>query len=188
MSDRILQDREKALEDSFFFERDKKLLETLKQEVERNTEKNALKMASAISDDKVLDDLINAGISAKTAASLTLVPLVVVAWSNGVVYSKEREAVLQGADDAGMKPEDPAYKLLNGWLDEQPDDSLFETWKEYVQALVKEIGPEQTQRLKDDIVSRTRLVAAAAGGILGIGKIDAKERKAMEQIESAFNL
>ena len=92
MTSEFLHDRERALEDSFFFQKDKELLGKLKQVSERNTEKSELKQASGISDDAVLEDLLDAGINAKTAASLSLVPLVLVAWADGVIQRQEREA------------------------------------------------------------------------------------------------
>lgn len=187
MSSEFLHDREKALEDSFFFQKDRELLDKLKRDVRRGEEKTALKTASGITDDKVLESLLDAGIGASTAATVTLVPLVAVAWSNGVVHPKEREAVLQGAHDAGMSDGDPSLELLEMWLDKQPSDSLFETWKQYVQALAKEIGPAQSQRLKEDILNRTQQVAMAAGGILGLGKVDALERQALNEIKAAFD-
>ena len=93
MSD-FLHDRERALEDSFFFKKDQELLAQMKQAVERNMEKSALREVSGISDDALLDHLIDAGISAKTTACLALVPLVAVAWADGEIKPKEREAIM----------------------------------------------------------------------------------------------
>jgi tellurite resistance protein len=188
MTSEFLHDRERALEDSFFFQKDKELLGKLKQVSERNTEKSELKKASGISDDAVLEDLLDAGINAKTAASLSLVPLVLVAWADGVIQRQEREAIMKAAHEAGMTEGDSAYELLNSWLADQPDDSLFHVWREYIEALAKVIDAEKLNRLKEDIVSRTLHIAKAAGGFLGIGKVEASEKKVMKEIQSAFDV
>lgn len=188
MSKEFLRDRERALEDSFFFEKDKELLEKLKHEVERDMQKTALGAASGISDDRILEDLLDAGINAKTAASLSIIPLVVVAWADGAIQPQEREAILQGADDAGMTKGDAAYELLQSWLNEKPKDSLFIAWKEYIQALAKEVSTETLERLRDNITTRIHKIAKAAGGVLGIHKVDVSEKQAMKDIESAFDL
>lgn len=187
MSHDFLRDRENALENSFFFKKDKELLERMKQTAERSMEKAALQTASGISDDALLDRLIEAGISATTAASLALVPLVVVAWADGEVQPKEREAILQGADEAGMRQGDAAYELLNSWLEERPDDSLLQIWKDYVRALSQQMSPESLLRLKEDIIIRIHQIAKVAGGILGLAKVDVSEKQAMKDIESAFD-
>ena len=188
MTNEFFRDREKALEDSFFFKRDKVLLEQLKHDAERDLQKTALGAASGISDDKILEDLLDAGINAKTAASLSIVPLVVVAWADGVIQPQERKAILQGADEAGMTKGDAAYQLLQTWLDEKPEDSLFIAWKEYIQALAKQVNTETLRRLKDNITTRIHKIAKAAGGVLGIHKVDVSEKQAMKEIESAFDV
>lgn len=188
MTSEFLHDRERALEDSFFFQKDQELLDKLRQVAERNAEKSNLKEASGIFDEVVLDDLLDAGINAKTAASLSLVPLVLVAWADGVIQRKEREAIMKAAHEAGMTEGDSAYELLNSWLADQPDETLFHVWKEYIEALAKVIDAEQLDRLKQDIVSRTLHIAKAAGGFLGIGKVEASEKKVMKEIQSAFDV
>jgi len=132
--------------------------------------------------------LLDAGINAKTAASLSIVPLVVVAWADGVIQPQERKAILQGADEAGMTKGDAAYQLLQTWLDEKPEDSLFIAWKEYIQALAKQVNTETLQGLKDNITARIHKIAKAAGGVLGIHKVDVSEKQAMKEIESAFDV
>lgn len=188
MSKEFLRDREIALEDSFFFKKDKELLERLKHNVERDVEKTALQTASGIMDDTLLDRMIEAGINAKTAAALALVPLVVVAWADGEVQQKEREAILKGADEAGLTQGDAAYEMLNVWLEVRPDDSLLQVWKDYVRALAKTMNQESLLRLKEDIVVRIHQIAKAAGGIMGLAKVDVSEKQAMKDIESAFEL
>lgn len=187
MSKEFLRDREKALEDSFFFEKDKELLDQLRNEVERELQMEALESASGIKDKKVLQDLLDAGISAKTAASLSLVPLIVVAWADGTVQPQERQAILEGAAETGMTVGDAAYELLNGWLEERPDDSLFNTWKEYIHALAKAVSPETLAGLRENITERIREIAKAAGGILGMAKIDVSEKRVMQEIEAVFD-
>ena len=56
----------------------------------------------AVADDAVLEKLANFGMDASTLAALSLAPLVLVAWADGEVDAKERDAVLAAAAEVGQ--------------------------------------------------------------------------------------
>ena len=72
MSDEFLGDRRKALEDSFFQKREKELLEKQRQALERQSQLEQLRSLSGVSEDDVLEHLIELGISAETFAAISL--------------------------------------------------------------------------------------------------------------------
>ena len=80
----------------------------------------------------------------------------------------------------------PGYALLESWLAKRPSDELIDTWEAYIKALVGQLSDEQNRLLKNQIVGFAKMVAAAAGGFLGIGKVSASEEKVLHRIESAF--
>ena len=176
-----------AMADRFFKERDKELLEKLKQEVAGEDSRDALAAASGVSDTAVLDSLINSGIGPDTIASVSLIPLVAVAWADRKMEAKEREAILKAATEAGIEASSASYSIMEKWLDEQPDDQLLGAWTEYVSAMKSTLEEAAVNQLKSSIVSRAQTVAEAAGGILGLGnKVSEPERNLLAKLEEAF--
>jgi hypothetical protein len=187
VSSEFLDDRRKSLEDEFFHKESQKDLAKLREKLAKQTTKDELRKASGMEDDAVLDKLVALDISAETVAALSLVPLLKVAWADGAVQDRERDAILQGAEEKGIAKDSPAFELLEGWLSSEPEDKLFDAWAAYIKALRGELSEEQGQILKNQVIRFAQVVAEAAGGFLGIGKVSAEEKAAMAWIEAIFD-
>jgi hypothetical protein len=180
----ILRDRGRSLEDEFFRREDKRLIEQLTALRAAEATREALSKASGITAPAVLDKLIELGIRAETVAALSIVPLVEVAWADGAIDAKERRAVLQRA---GVSENSTAGALLATWLERRPDPKLLIAWTHLVQALSEQVGPAEAARIKAGLLERARAVAAAAGGLLGVGpKISSAEASILAKLEAAF--
>jgi hypothetical protein len=186
MSNKSLEDRGRALEDEFFYKEEQKKLAQLKEKQEAQASREELKKVSGMTDDAVLDKLAGLGLRANTVAALSLVPLIAVAWADGSIQDQERVAILAAAEKKGLGKGTPGAELLGGWLTRKPDDSLFDTWHDYIHALVAQLTDDQIRKLRGEIVGFAKLVAGSAGGVLGIGKVSGKEEKILQRIESAF--
>ncbi len=188
MTDDFLADRRNALVDEFFKKEEAKKLTKYRMELAAQKTREELRRASAISDEGLLDQLTKIGLSADTLTALALAPLVHVAWADGKLQSKERDAILRAAASKGVDGNAPAAHLLNAWLSEapKPPDALFATWKAYIGALKKVLEPDQLLRLETQVVGFAKEVAAAAGGFLGVGAVSSSEKRALGEIEAAF--
>jgi hypothetical protein len=187
MEDKVLKSRGRALEESFFARRNEELLQKLRQKQAAEERRQALAAVSGITDDAVLDRLIELELCAETVAAAALVPLVEVAWADGAVQDREREAILRAAEESGIDQESTAHQLLENWLAEAPEPTLMDVWRDYVNALAEKVGGEEKEKLQSQLLGRARAVAEAAGGFLGLGKISAKEQAVLEQLEKAFS-
>jgi hypothetical protein len=182
----IFGDRRRALEDSFFRERDQMLLDKLRMELETRETHRSLAHVSGILDERVLKDLVKAGVRAETLAAVALIPVVEVAWADGAVSPDERAAVLKAAAENGIEEGSASHQLLAEWLRERPDVRIIAAWKEYVGALVKAMPPDAMAKLRETMLGRCRRVAEAAGGFLGLtGKVSRVEQAAIEEFERA---
>jgi hypothetical protein len=180
----ILRDRGRSLEDEFFRREDKRLMEQLATLRAAEATREALGKASGISKPAVLDKLIELGIRAETVAALSIVPLVEVAWADGTIDAKERRAVVERA---GVPQDSTAGALLAAWLDRRPDAKLLTAWTHLVQAMSEQLGPAEAARVKTGLLERARAVAAAAGGMFGVGsKVSAAEAAMLAKLEAAF--
>lgn len=187
MSDEVLGDRRRALEDSFFAKQNAKLIEDLRKTHDGELQVRGLSAASGITDSTVLHSLVDHGITAETLAALALIPLVAVAWADGTVEDRERKAVMEGARASGINEGGISHALLEHWLGERPGPDLLETWKGYTRALVATLSWDLRESLKDDLLGRARDVARAAGGFLGLGpKISPEESEVLAELEQAF--
>jgi hypothetical protein len=184
-----LHDRGKALEEQFFQKEEAKKIAARKEQREKDERKEELKTASGMDDDAVLERLVEIGISAKTIAAVSLVPLVEVAWADGSMDAREREAILHGAKGKGIEEDSEAYQLLNAWLDKKPGTELFEAWSSYIGALDQELTAGQLEILKRQVIDRARGIAESAGGFLfgTFGRISEEEKKAIERLEAVFD-
>ncbi len=176
------------LEEKFFLERDQELLRALREETAAKERKKALADASGITDDQLLDQLAELDLSAETMVALSLVPLIAVAWADGSIDAKERLAVLSAAEQQGLEKEHSGHQLLENWLQQKPDIKLTAAWKGYVAAISKTLDDAAKNALKDDFLGRARVVAEAAGGLLGFGnKVSKSEQAVLTELEQAFD-
>jgi hypothetical protein len=187
MADRSLKDRQHALEDAFYREDTESFRAQLELRQQEEDALDDLASASGISDEAVLRRLAGLGIRAETLAALTLIPLIEVAWADGRMDAREREAVLSGAESTGIPRESPSYGLLGIWIEDQPAPDLVDAWSEFIGALCRELSDEQADRLRSNILGRARDVAEAAGGFLGLGpKVSPEEEEVLESLALAF--
>jgi hypothetical protein len=187
VSEVTLQDRERALENQFYEKENQDKLAAMKRKLDAQASREELRKASGMTDDAVLDQLVVLGLRGNTIAALSLVPLIQVAWADGAIQDNERTAILQGAHGKGLEEGSDGYELLQRWLERQPGDELFSAWEAYIKALASQLNDEQNRLLKNQIVGFAKLVATAAGGILGFGKVSASEEKVLARIEAAFH-
>ena len=117
-------ERRKALENAFFSDQEQKLLDELRAENARRETRELLRERSGVDDDAVLDKLIELSIDTESVVAMSLVPLIRVAWADGSIHDKERNAVLESAAAGGVGKDTPAYALLDSWLAQKPDDAL----------------------------------------------------------------
>lgn len=186
MSEVTLEERGRALEDQFYEKENQEKLAAMKEKLDEQRSKDELRKASGMSDEAVLDQLVALGLRANTIAALSLVPLIQVAWADGTIQDNERTAILQGAHGKGLEEGTDGYELLQSWLKKQPGNELFTAWEAYIKALAAQLNDEQNRLLKNQIVGFAKMVAAAAGGILGFGKVSATEEAVLHRIEAAF--
>ena len=187
MREEFLGDRRKALEDAFFAKHNEQLRQKLREANTARAKRDALRTASGITDEAVLDQLIALDIQSETVAALSLIPLLEVAWADEQMEAKERQAILTGAQDAGLQAGSASYELLEGWLKQRPAPALFAAWKAYVKALATTLDADANKALKADLLGRARAVADAAGGVLGLGsRISRAEQDKLTALEQAF--
>jgi len=188
MADEFLGDRKKALEESFFAKENAALIERLKAEEWASVTKAKLAEISGIQDDEVLSKIVDLGIDLGTWAVISLVPLVEVAWADGNVHDKERNAVLAAAEANGILPGSPSYELLQNWLSHRPDGRVMEAWGAYIVELCAGLGAAEIASVKDKVIGRARAVASATGGFLGLGpKISTEEDIVLAELAKAFD-
>jgi hypothetical protein len=186
VSEVTLEERGRALENQFYEKQDQEKLAAMKQKLESQATRDELQKASGMTDNAVLDKLVGLGLRANTIAALSLVPLIEVAWADGEIQDNERSAILQGAHGKGLEQGSDGYELLQSWLRKRPQPGLIEAWEAYIKALTGQLNDEQNKLLKNQIVGFAKMVAAAAGGFLGIGKVSASEEKVLSRIDAAF--
>jgi hypothetical protein len=187
MSKEFLGDRERALEEVFFAQQDQALLRRLKEADAKKSKKDALAAASGIADDALLDRLVALDVDASTVAALSLAPLVLVAWADGQVDAREREAVHAAASEIGVDEKGAGRQLLDRWLATRPPQHLISAWTDYIHAISSRLGEAEKRRLKADLLDRAHKVAGAAGGLLGIGsRTSSVEKDMLSRLDKAF--
>ena len=182
MSD--LSDRGRALEDKFFAERERQLLEALRAKAEAKESAEVLASETGIQDAPLLARMVALGVRADTLAAFAVVPLLHVAWGDDLLDTAEREAIEREALGSGISRESGAFTLLSAWLTREPNRELFDAWKQFHADLAPLLTGEEREALAADLLGRCERVARASGGILGIGAVSASERAALAELRS----
>jgi hypothetical protein len=182
-----LKEKAKALEDSFFALENAKLLQQLREESAREEKRKEFREYLNIDNEEIIDALVELEVEPETLVAFSLVPLVEVAWADGEIQPKERDAIIKAAVERGVEEGSPTCDLLRNWLQTKPDPKLLEVWKGYIDELKESLGKRSRAHLKSGTMGRARAIAEAAGGFLGVASISAAERKMLDELEWAFD-
>jgi len=182
-----IQGQRRRLEDAFFLQEDKKLIEKLREMEKMKVTLAALKDVSGIHNERILKKLIELDVQPQTMSSLSIVPLVMVAWADGAVDEDEKKAVLSAAGDSGVKSGCIEHSIIERWMAHRPGRELLEAWEHYIRGLCEKLSPEEVRLLKDDLLGQARSIAQASGGFLGFGnKVSAEEEAMLKKLARAF--
>jgi len=173
-------------EEDYFRKQDRELVERMRKAAAESEALKPLGAESGIQDPDVLRDIAELGFTADTVILLPLVPILQVAWAEGGISPAERKLILDFARLRGITEGSPADQQLADWLKLQPAPEVFSRGDRLVAAMLA-AGAAPTHDLSaDDLVKYCESIAAASGGILGIGKVSAVERSAIEEIQKAL--
>ncbi len=169
MNHELLADISRALDENFYREQDFALLEYLRSQDDEDNRRAQIAEIAQIDDVTALDSLIQVGVTAESFIALSLYPLVRVAWADGEISERERDAVLRAAADEGISVDTANYRLLQAWLEECPGPALQMAWQNYARALARVLDATNLETVRNSTLKRARQVADAAGGFLGLG-------------------
>ena len=182
-----LKAKARALEDSFFAKENERILQELRAASAREEKKKAFREYLNIENDEIISALVDLDVEPETLVAFSLVPLVEVAWADGEIQPKERDAIIRAAVESGVEEGSPTCALLKNWLQTKPDSKLLEVWKGYIEELKGSLGQRSRAHLKSGTMGRARAIAEAAGGFLGVASISAAEKKMLDELEWSFD-
>lgn len=171
------------LEEKYFREREKELIERLKQKAAKEAARKGLSEAIGVSDEGILKTLEEMGYDRERVIVLHLFPLVAVAWADGEISKEEKAKILEAARAWGVSDGSPADQRLREWLKTRPDAVTTERALRIIRDILQFRGAEKQADYHTNFLRLSEEVAAASGGVLGIGrKVSAAERAVIERI------
>jgi tellurite resistance protein len=177
------EERKRTTEEEYFYKKERELVEKLRQRAALEAERGAMGESLGVADERILEDLQALGFTRDTVALLHLVPLVAVAWAEGGIDKRERQLIYEVAKLRGIESGGAAAKQLDGWLNRRPSDEFFERSLRIIRAVLKSLPQEAQQESRQSLVAYCTRIAAASGGILGLGsKISAAESALLTKI------
>ena len=174
-----LNNAARKLEDAFFAKENARLLQQMRDRARQQERRAAMRDVVRVDDDALIDRLIELGLEPETILALQLVPLALVAWADGQIEPRERDAVLKAAAAQGVTADSVAGKMLDSWLLAQPSPELVDAWKSHMRALWPMLSPKERNDIRASALDRARSVAEAAGGFLGLTSRTSAEEKAV---------
>jgi uncharacterized tellurite resistance protein B-like protein len=187
MSSEAFEKRRRAFEEDFFNKQSQKLIDKLRETLQKQQTREELEQISGIHDPAVLDTLMAMHLAKDTFAAFALYPLVEVAWADGTVDEKERKAVLVAVAEHGLAPGTPAHAALAEFLKSKPSEDSRKAWFTWAAELNRTLDAAERKKVREGLLQRARAVAEASGGILGLGnKVSYNEQRVLDAITRTF--
>lgn len=179
--------RERSLEESYFRTRESELVEKLKAIFHAKLDREELRKSAGITDEAVLDRLMQANIRGELLTVFRLYPLVEMAWANGHCDAAEAKTVTDAAAKLGLPTDSESMRRLEEWLARGPTKDGRSAWRMFAGELRKSLTPKELDTFRHDLMKYARDVAEASGGFLGtFFQISAKEHRVIEEIKKAL--
>lgn len=181
----IFTERGRSLEEEYFRNRDRALIEKMRQASAAAQARAEMGARTGLSDPQLLEELEALGFTPDTVVLLPLVPLVQVAWAEGGVTDAERKLIVKLARTRGIEEGTAADRLLAEWLDRRPAEHVFADATRLIRAMLED--PKQGSLRAEDLVKHCESIAAASGGVFGINRVSGEERQLLETLTAALS-
>ena len=113
MTKDIFEKREIYLEEEYFGKKEFALLEKLKGVFQKKVDKESIRKAASVTDEELLDRMVEIQLNGEMMAAFQLYPLVEIAWADGDLSEKEARSVLAAAERHGVRPGTKGYEMLD---------------------------------------------------------------------------
>ena len=181
--------RERAFEAEYFSRKDAELIDKLKAVFHKKIDKQSICTATGVTDEQLLDRLVELNLDGELMAAFNLLPIIEVAWADGAVDEREVRAVLSAAEQHGLSPGSKAYAMLETRLREGPSKDARKIWFHYAETLRKILSPSQIEQFRKDLLEVCWHVAETSGGLLNLAfKVSANERNVIDAVERALTV
>ena len=181
-----ITDQARKREEDYFRKRDRELIEKMRQAAAAEQARRDLQARTGLADPELLRDLEELGFTPQTIPLLPLVPIVQVAWAEGGVSEAERKLIVQLARSRGIEAGSEADRQLEDWLDRRPSADVFNRATRLIRAMLDQPSPAAGDLNADELIKYCENIAAASGGVLGMGKVSTEERETMRKIADAL--
>ena len=135
---------------------------------------------TGVTDEDLMEHLAELGIDVETVRVLHLVPLIQVAWADGVIQPEERSLIELAAQARGVNERPKARALLAEMLAKPPSAEICAAALDFCRLV---LGAEGEDGSGIESLQQSALrVAECHGGFFGIGAVTEAERRILEQI------
>jgi hypothetical protein len=183
----IFEKREMYLEQEYFRKKEFELLEKLKGVFQKKMDKESLRKASGVTNEELLDRMIDIQVNGEMMAAFQLYPLVEIAWADGDLSESEARSVLAAGEEHGIKPGTKAHEMLQQRLHRGPDPEVRKIWFLYADELRKTLSPAELDTFRSDLLERARAVVASTGHLERLLIDVGGERRILTAIEKALS-
>jgi hypothetical protein len=185
----LLGERGRSQEAEYFRRRDQELLDRARELEAVTARRKQLAAALGIEDDAIVQKLAELGFDAGTAPLLDLVPAIQVAWADGSLPARERAEIERMLERPGIK--EAAHlgsRMVTEWLGRQPGGDLYRFATDALKLRLARLDPDTRKRLVNTIIEDCNTVAAASGGVFGIGAHSNAESERIRELAKALGV
>ena len=190
-----LGERGRSLEGEYFRRRDQELLDRAREAEAAAERRRHLAEALGIAgiagkaDDAVLATLGALGFESGTAPLLDVVPAIQVAWADGSLPARERAEIERILARPGMKEAARlGARMVAEWLSRPPGGELYRVSIEALRLRLTRLDGDARTRLVSGIIDDCNAVAAASGGVFGLGAHSSAESKIIRELAATFGV
>lgn len=177
-----LAERGRALEDQYFQQKDRELIERIQRASRDDASRRELGTATGLSDPQLLEELQALGFTPETVSLLPFVPVLQVAWAEAGITSVERSLLVRLARARGIAEGSAADRQLSEWLETPPSPKVYSSATRLIRAMLDAPAHDPAGLTADDLVSYCEQIAAVSGGVFGTGWTSSDERSLLKSI------
>jgi len=172
MTKDMFRDRERAEEETYFRQRDAKLIAKLQERAALSEIAHALAEKLHADEPALLERIKKLGVTLDTGSAFILAPLVEVAWADGEISHAERDTILHIAKQRGVVPGSADDHQLRDWLAHRPSNEVFQTALDAIRVGLSVLPPAESHQRIETMIKACDDVAKAAGGITGLLQLE----------------